>query len=144
MQPEPTDISTSYTKTPTLEQLANTFQHGFQSPDLQPHGSFSEPQRASTAYSPSSGARHTSIDHDDANQDSLPGLNVDVARGDHSKPTVHRISEHENALAALPQKKEFEGPYFRVVKSGSILNGPQLENFPNGISVPNYFIKATH
>ena len=73
-----------------------------------------------------------SIDYDDATQEPLLGLNVDVARGDHTKPTVHHISEHENALASLPQKKEFRGPYFRVVKSGSTLDGPRLENFPNG------------
>jgi hypothetical protein len=66
----------------------------------------------------------------------LQGLNVDVARGDHTKSTVHLISEHENALASLTQKKEFEGPYFRVVKSGSTLNGPRLENFPNGNRTP--------
>lgn len=144
MQPEPTEISTTYTKTPAKEQPAITSQYGSQPPDMQPRGSPSEQQRASTAYSPSSGASHASIDHDDATHESLLGLNVDFAYGDHTKPTTHRISEHENALASLPQKKEFEGPYFRVVKSGSTLNGPRLENFPNGISVPDYLIRATH
>ena len=133
MQPEPTEISTPYTKTPA-QQPAITSQYGFQSPDLQPHGSLSGQQRPSTTYSPSSGARHASVDHDGAIQEPLLGLNVDVAREDHTKPTVHRISEHENALASLPQKRAFEGPYFRVVRSDSTFNGPRLENFPNGNS----------
>jgi hypothetical protein len=140
MQPEPTEILTPFTTTPTQEQPAITSQYGFQSPDLQPHGSLPEQQRASTAYSPSSGARHASVDHDGAIPEPLLGLNVDVACEDHTKPTAHRISEHENALASFPQKKEFEGPYFRVVKSSSTLNGPRLENFPNGNISPVFFI----
>jgi hypothetical protein len=134
MQPEPTDISIPNTNNLTQEQPPVTSQYGFQSSDLQPHGSLSEQQRASTADSPSAGARHASVDHGNATQEPLLGLNVDAARDDHTKPTVHRISEHENALASLAQKKEFEGPYFRVVKSNNTLNGPRLENFPNGNS----------
>lgn len=88
----------------------------------------------STADPPSTGARHASLDHGNATHEPFLGLNIDVAREDHIKPTVHRISEHENTLASLSQKKKFEGPYFRVVKSNNTLNGPRLENFPNGNS----------
>jgi hypothetical protein len=144
MQPEPTEISTPHTQTPAQEQPAITPQYGFQSPDLQPHGSLSEQQTASPASSPSSDARHASVDHDIATRQPLLGLIVDVAREDHTKPAVHRIFEHENALKSLSQKKLFEGPYFKVVKSGSTLNGPRLEDFPNGISVLDSFIRAIH
>lgn len=96
----------------------------------------------STTSSPSPGARHASIDCDGATTEPSLGLNIEVARDDRIKPSVHRISEYENALSTLPQKKEFEGPYFRVVKSGSTLNGPGLESFPNGTSVPDNLIGA--
>lgn len=142
MQPEPTGNLTPYTQTLAPELPATTSQHGFQSPDLQLHGSLPEQPRVSTASSPSSGARHASIDCNGAAAEPLLGLNVDAARNDQTKPSVHRISEHENALASLPQKKEFDGPYFRVVKSGITLNGPRLESFPNGTGVLHYLIEA--
>ncbi len=142
MQPEATEISTPNTKTPNQEQPATTSQHGFRSPHLQSHSYLSEQQRRFTASSPTSGARHASIDHDGAATEPLLALNIDVTRNDHTKPSVRRISEHENALASLPQKKEFEGPHFRVVKSDSALNEPRLESFPNGTNVPNSLISA--
>jgi hypothetical protein len=139
MQPESTEIPTQYSNTPPQEQPATTFQYGFQSLDSQPHGSLPKQQRGSTASSSSPSARHASIDRDGATQEPLPGLNIDVAREVHAKPTAHRIFEYENALPSLPQKKRAEGPHFKVVKSGNTPNGPRIENFPNGTSVPDIY-----
>ncbi len=83
----------------------------------------------------SPGARHAIIDHADETTELLQGLNITDGRDDRKKPSVHRISEHEKASASLPQRKQSDGPYFRVVKSGSTFNGPLLESFPNGATV---------
>jgi hypothetical protein len=142
MQPEPIEISTSYTKSPAEGQPVLTSQHGFHSPDLRQHDTRSDQQGVSTECSPSPGARDAFIDNDSAPAEPLLGVNVEVARDNHTSSSVYRIAEHENALVSLPQKKEFEGPYFRVTKSGTTLNGPRLESLPNGTAVLKCLIGA--
>jgi hypothetical protein len=138
MQPEPTAISIQQSNSPTQEQPSTASQYGFQPLDFQPYGSLTEQRRGSTASSLPPDASHASFNHDGATQEPLPGLKFDVTRDDHAKPTVYRISEYENALSSLTQKKGTGGPYFKVVKSGSTFDGPRLENFPNGSSVPGF------
>lgn len=142
MQPEPTKTSIQSTKSVTKEHPTSTSQHGFNSPDLQPTDSLVEQRRVSAASSQSSGASHASIDYEGSAKEPFLGLNVEVSRDDRTRPSVHRISEHENAQASLAQKKEFEGLYFRVAKAGVALNGPRLESCPNGTSVLKYLIEA--
>ena len=72
-----------------------------------------------------------SIDQDFVNFDRL-GVNANINRGHYTKPSVHCVREHENALALIPSQKEVEGPYFRVVQTSDPLNRPRLEDFPNG------------
>ena len=46
-----------------------------------------------------------------------------------------RISEYENALLVSPPRKLSEGPGFKVVKKKGAArgDGPQLDEFPNGM-----------
>lgn len=49
------------------------------------------------------------------------------------KTPARRISEYENAFSPSPQRTDYEGPIFKVVKKkNSRPDAPQLEEFPNG------------
>ena len=56
-----------------------------------------------------------------------------TARQTAPKTPARRISEYENAFSPSPQRTDYEGPIFKVVKKKSSRPGaPQLEEFPNG------------
>lgn len=137
MQPEPTETSTEYSNISTQDHSANIYQYGFQPLNLQPHGFLSEQQRGSTAFSSLSDANNVSTDLDHVTQEPFSGLDVDFVNEALTKPTVYRVFEHENAPTSLPQKCRAQGPYFKIIKSGTNLNGPKLENFPNGSCAPD-------
>lgn len=71
--------------------------------------------------------------------EALRGLNLDTNLENRPRPSYQRIAEYENALAPSPPKKQPEGPGFKVVKKKGSTGeeGPQLENFPNGIFNPD-------
>jgi hypothetical protein len=71
-------------------------------------------------------------------QDEFRGLNLSESNEERPKPSFQRISEYENALSPSPPRKASEGPGFKIVKKkGSRIDGPQLDQFPNG-SLPWY------
>jgi hypothetical protein len=133
MHPEPIETPTALSDISVLEQPINASQHGFQSLEVEPAGSLNDSRSESTQALASSDATRTTIDRENGGQ-TLRRLNVVLSDENRSKPSVKRIAEHENAFAPVTPKKQAKGPLFRVVRKSSIsVNGPQLEDFPNGI-----------
>jgi len=70
--------------------------------------------------------------HSDNAEEQLSRLSVAQIGGTRPKPSFQQISEYEAALS-LSQKKQNEGPIFKVVKTkGNRLDAVNLENCPNG------------
>lgn len=68
-------------------------------------------------------------------------LNLRDSDENRPRPSFQQISEYENALAPSPRRKSSEGPTFKVIKrKGNRLDGPQLDNFPNGMLRVRYYV----
>lgn len=130
MQSDPSESSNQLPYT-TNAQSDNTSQHGFRPVDLHASGSFhgqqSEPARSVSPVDASA----TSVRHDGALEARLRRLSV--GRATPTKSHARRIAEYENAMSPVAPKPEVEGPGFKVIKKkGHRLDGPRLEQFPNG------------
>ena len=68
----------------------------------------------------------------------LRGLNIHNENENRPKASFQVISEYENALSPSSARKSSEVLGFKVIKKkGHRLDGPQLENFPNGMLLKN-------
>ena len=144
MQPAPTEIST---KTPTSTDhldTSNTTQHGFV-PDHLRSAEPAEPSHKSPGSS--AGPTSTSSAADSHNGDDATsqvhsrGLNLDDSSEHLPKASVQRISEYEKALLPRSPPRQAEGPDFRIIKKkGKRLGGPQLNQFPNGITARHHLL----
>ncbi len=139
MQPEPNESSPRI-HPPTIPVTpSNASQYGFHpqqlpSADLR---NVSEENAVEPEWSSDAGnaTELPSIESSPVRQQ-LGRLNLYDRTENRPKPSYQRIAEYENALAPSPLRKEDEGPAFKVIKKkGSRLDGPQLDNFPNGMLV---------
>ena len=112
MQPAPTETSPRLPNSVNGAHPETEAQHGILSPEV------------------SANADPGSRDQRDAvgMQKQLAGLSLEDERR-------KRISEYENALSPSPPRKLSEGPGFKVVKKKGATrgDGPQLDEFPNGM-----------
>jgi hypothetical protein len=66
-------------------------------------------------------------------QTSMSRLSLNDNYNSRPKASYQRISEYESALSPLSARKPDEGPVFKIIKKKvDSVDGPQLENFPNG------------
>ena len=133
MLPEPTEISKITTNISNPSDLVNTSQYGFPANQLPTadHRGASLDEDAASASSP--GDQSPS---DAELRGQLSRLSLEDSGETRPKPSFQRISEYESAFSPSPPKKHNGGPGFKVVKkAGNSLDGPQLENFPNGNSL---------
>jgi hypothetical protein len=139
MQPEPNESSPRI-QPPTIPATpSNASQYGFHLQQL-PSADLRDPfEENAVEFEWSSDAGNAaelpSVESSPVHQQ-LGRLNLYDRTENRSKPSYQQIAEYENALAPSPLRKENEGPAFKVIKKkGNRLDGPQLDNFPNGMMV---------
>ncbi|KAF8861856.1 putative F-box/WD repeat-containing protein pof10 [Acephala macrosclerotiorum] len=131
MQPESNE-SSPYTPNETTPEQTNTSQYGFspeQLPPAEQRGSLEE-----FAESAGSSRGNVAASDDVGLQEQVRGLSVTDSNLPKPKPSFARISEYENALSPSPLRNQSGGPAFKVVKKkGNIVDGIQLDQFPNEV-----------
>lgn len=139
MQPEPTETST-YIQNTNASESSTAPQYGFH-PLPQPSAVLGDSREQYHGELESA----SPAGEDAGLQSRLRGLNVDNANENRPKPSFQLISEYENALSPSSPRKQSEGPGFKVVKKkGNRLDGPQLQNFPNGMAPCTRLFQAGH
>jgi hypothetical protein len=134
MQPELNASSQNIHTLNNSSTPSDASQYGFHSqhlPSADPH----DPLEDELSWSSDAGnaAEPPSIESSPLRQ-RLGRLNLGDNDENRPRPSFQQISEHENALAPSPRRKSSEGPIFKVIKrKGNSLDGPQLDNFPNGM-----------
>ncbi len=148
MQPEPIEPST-HTQNTNASETSTTPQYGFHPlPHPSPVLGDSLEHHHSESESPNDTVEDAGL------RSRLRGLNIGEIY-ERPKPSFQLISEYENALSPSPPRKQSEGPGFKIVKKkGNRLDGPQLQNFPNGMPlcttlpgqclVSNYYQRSSH
>ena len=136
MQPEPIESST-HTPELNASESSSTPQYGIH--DLPQPSAFLRDSREQHSDEPESAAGERSADVLDSaglehQVQEFRGLNIRDENENRPKASFQVISEYENALSPSPARKSSEGLGFKVIKKkGHRLDGPQLENFPNGM-----------
>lgn len=142
MQPEPIETSTPLSNNINTSETNLNSQYGFheheelQSADLHLRGSPVEDNGGIAASNPASSGTASPPANGPRLQEELARLSLGGTSGENNrpKPSFQRISEYENALSPSPPRKQSEGPGFKVIKKkGRRLDGPQLDQFPNGM-----------
>lgn len=144
MQPEPLEPST-YTPQPNASESSSTPQYGIL-PLPQPSAVLRDSGEQLDGNSAAGERPADVVESADEQglQEQVRGLNIQDEDENRPKPTFQLISEYENALSPCPARKSNEGLGFKVVKKkGHRLDGPQLENFPNGTSAYRENLKFT-
>lgn len=136
MQSQPIELSTEISYFAAPESPDTTNQYGLlsnQSPLPDRTGLYGVDESADTSS--------TSRDGIDASDGSLAEGNGDNRRlkgaGSHGKrprPSAQLIAEYENAMLPAKQKRNKEGPEFKIVKRklAPAADAARLEDFPNG------------
>jgi hypothetical protein len=136
MQPEPTELSTPAPTLNNSSERVDASQYGFlanQLPSADARVSPLDERAASAGPGAAPDESGTRSPGRAELQEQLGRLNLDDSNETRPKPSFQLISEYENALLPSTPRKHNEGPGFKVVKKqSSTLDGPQLENFPNG------------
>jgi hypothetical protein len=136
MQPEPIETSNNVFTQITAPQPVNASQHGILSEQLHP-AAVRDPldeTHISAEPSPSPNAANARSSGDARLHEELRRLSLGDRNETRPKPSFQRISEYENALTPSPPRKQSEGPGFKIIKKkGNRLDGPQLDEFPNGM-----------
>jgi hypothetical protein len=136
MQSELTEISQTVSNSST-DDSSNSIQYGIQAPHLlpdDPASSHKEQHGKFTGEVPVAANQGLPLRRDET-ADKLPRLSASPERN-RTKPSYQNIAEYENALASGSPKIQNEGPVFKVIwKKGSAHNGPQLDEFPNGMQM---------
>jgi hypothetical protein len=134
MQPELNETSQNIHTPNNAPTPSNTSQYGFH-PQHLPSADLRDPLEDDQPWSSDAGnvAEPPSLESSPMPQ-RRARLNRRDSNENRPKPSFQQISEHENALAPSPRRKSSEGPTFKVIKKKSNrLDGPQLDNFPNGM-----------
>lgn len=148
MQPEPIESSTN---TPELNapESSSTPQYGIH-PLPQPPAVLHDSREQHVDDETAAGEQHAdavvesaALEEEHGLQEQVRGLNIQNADENRPRPSFQLISEYENALSPSPARKSSEGLGFKVVKKkGHRLDGPKLENFPNG-TVPGRYTNSS-
>lgn len=139
MQPERTETSNNIPTQINAPQPINTSQYGILSEELHSAG-LRDPPHETQLFAESSASLNATdalSSGDTRLQDELRRLSLSDRADTRPKPSFQRISEYENALTPSPPRKQSEGPGFRIIKKkGNKLDGPKLDEFPNGMRQP--------
>jgi hypothetical protein len=118
----------------------NTSQHGFLPQDLPP-AELHDPREG--AQSCGGNAHELSSNDDSPSPQRIGRLSLRDSNENRPRPSFQQISEYENALANSARRNSSEGPTFKVIKTKrNRLDGPQLNNFPNGIFCFSFVLLA--
>jgi hypothetical protein len=135
MQSEPTENFTDTRNTNHTEGSANASQHGFLAQQIQSTDTRDSSRNEVVASGVSGPVADAGARLSDGTEEQLRRLSLGDGNETRPKPSFQRISEYENALSPSTPRKQSEGPGFKIVKNkGNRLDGPQLANFPNGLS----------
>ena len=136
MQSEPIETSNSSPIQLNAPQPSNASHHGILSQELHSAGARNPIHETHTSAESSSSpnAVGPASSGDYRLQEELRRLSLSDRDDTRPKPSFQRISEYENALTPSPPRKQSEGPGFKIIKKkGNRLDGPALEEFPNGM-----------
>ena len=136
MQPEPFEISTHVTIPANASEPINASQYGIRPEELHSTGvcdPLHEMHLSAESSSPANAIEPSSSRGARLHKE-LRRLSLGERNDTRPKPSYQRISEYENALSPSPPRKQTEGPGFKIVKKkANRLDGPQLDEFPNGM-----------
>lgn len=138
MQPEPIEFSTDTSNTVNTAETDNTSQYGFlpqglHLADLRGHLSDGSVVSRGSRRTPDAAVEAYSSDEVELREENLRRLSPGDSHETRLKASFQRISEYESASSLSPLRKQYEGPAFKVInKKGNKLDGPQLNDFPNG------------
>jgi hypothetical protein len=146
MQPEPIETSNSIPTQINPPQPTNASQHGILSEE--PHSAGVRDHMHETHLTAESSPSPNAIDAPSSGdarlQEELQRLSLSDRNDTRLKPSFQRISEYENALTPSPPRKQSEGPDFKVIKKkGNRLDGPNLDEFPNGMRHLNNALRTS-
>lgn len=139
MQPELNATSQNVSTPNDASAPSNASQHGFL-PNLPPSAELRNSLEDEQSWSSDAG-NAASLESSPLQQ-RIGRLSLRESDENRPRPSFQQISEYENALAPSPRRKSSEGPAFKVIKKKlNRLDGPQLDNFPNGVFRVHYCVE---